>query len=40
MTGNDVSTGRLLTRYDLEVAADVAKGQEYKIGIVRDTNLT
>lgn len=40
MTGNDVSTGRLLTRYDLEVAVDVAKGQEYKIGIVRDTNLS
>ena len=34
MTGTDVTTGRLLTRYDLEVAADVAKGEEYKIGII------
>lgn len=34
MTGNDVTTGRILTRYDLEVAADVAKGQEYKIGVL------
>lgn len=39
-TGNDVSTGRQLTRYDLEIAVDVAKGQEYKVGIVRDTNLS
>lgn len=34
MTGTDVTTGRLLTRYDLEVAADVAKGEEYKIGVI------
>ena len=34
MTGTDVTTGRLLTRYDLEVAADVAKGEEYKIGLI------
>ena len=34
MTGTDVTTGKLLTRYDLEVAADVAKGEEYKIGII------
>lgn len=33
-TGTDVSTGRILTRYDLEVAADVAKGEEYKIGVI------
>ena len=33
-TGNDVSTGKLLTRYDLEVAADIAKGEEYKIGLI------
>lgn len=39
-TGNDVSTGRQLTRYDLEVAVDVAKGREYEIGIIRDTNLS
>lgn len=34
MTGTDVSTGGLLTRYDLEVAADVTKGEEYKIGLI------
>lgn len=34
MTGTDVTTGKLLTRYDLEVAADVAKGEEYKIGVI------
>lgn len=34
MTGTDVTTGRLLTRYDLEVACDVAKGEEYKIGVI------
>ena len=39
-TGNDVSTGRLLTRYDLTIAADVAKGQEYRIGLLNDTNIT
>lgn len=34
MTGTDITTGKLLTRYDLEVAADVAKGEEYKIGVI------
>ena len=38
-TGNDVTTGRQLTRYDLEVAVDVAKGQEYKLGLIRDTQF-
>ena len=38
-TGNDVSTGKVLTRYDLEIAVDVAKGQEYKIGLIADTDL-
>ncbi len=38
-TGNDVTTGRQLTRYDLEIAVDVAKGYERNIGIIRDTNL-
>lgn len=36
-TGNDVTTGKLLTRYDLEIAVDVARGQEYKIGLLSDT---
>jgi hypothetical protein len=39
-SGNDVSTGRVLTRFDLTVAADVARGQEYKIGLLNDTNIT
>jgi len=39
-TGNSVTTGDILTRFDLEVAADVARGQEYKIGLLIDTNLT
>ena len=38
-TGNDVSTGKVLTRYDLEVAVDVAKGREYEIGLISDTNF-
>lgn len=38
-TGNDVATGQILSRFDLEIAADVAKGQEYKIGIIKDSNL-
>lgn len=33
-TGSDVSTGKILTRYDLEVAADIAQGEEYKIGLI------
>ena len=39
-SGNDVSTGRVMTRFDLVVAADVAKGQEYKIGLLNDTSIT
>lgn len=38
-TGTDVSTGKLITRYDLEVATDVAKGQEYKLALMSDTNF-
>ena len=38
-SGNDVTTGKVLTRYDLEIAVDVAKGQEYQIGIISDTNF-
>lgn len=37
MTGTDVTTGKLLTRYDLEVASDIAKGEEYKIGVIEVT---
>lgn len=38
-TGNNVETGKIMTRFDLEVAADVAKGQEYKIGVIYDKGL-
>lgn len=39
-TGVDVKTGHHISRYDLEIAVDVAKGQEYKIGILCDTQLS
>lgn len=39
LTGNDVKTGQIITRFDLEMAVDVARGHEYKIGMVIDTNL-
>jgi hypothetical protein len=38
-TGNDVHTGKILTRFDIEVGVDVAKGQEDKIGLLYDTNI-
>lgn len=38
-TGNNVKTGKVETRFDLEVACDVAKGQEHKIGTIYDSTL-
>lgn len=38
-TGNNVHTGKVETRFDLEVACDVAKGQEHRIGTIYDTNV-
>ena len=38
-SGNDVTTGQLLTRYDLEVGALVAPGREYMVGMLHDQNL-
>jgi hypothetical protein len=38
-SGNDVTTGQLISRFDLEVGAIVAPGQEYKVGTIHDTNL-
>lgn len=38
-SGNDVKTGRVLTRFDLEVGVDVAQGREFEIGVIADTNL-
>ena len=38
-SGNDVSTGQMMTRFDLEVGALVAPGREYEIAVIPDTNL-
>ena len=39
MSGNDVTTGQLIQRMDLEVGALVAPGREYCVGLLHDTNL-
>lgn len=39
LTGNNVHTGKVETRFDLEVACDIAKGQEYKVGLIYDTSI-
>lgn len=38
-TGTDVKSGKLMTRFDIEVGCDVAKGHEHKIGVIYDTNV-
>lgn len=38
-SGNDVKTGKVLTRFDIEVGCDVAKGHEYEIGVIYDQQL-
>lgn len=38
-TGTDVTTGQIMTRYDMSVGALVAPGREYEIGMISDTNL-
>lgn len=40
LTANDVKSGKIVTRFDLRVGCDVAKGQEHKIGVILDTNLS
>ena len=40
LSGNDIKTGKILTRDDVEIGVDVAKGQEHKIGVILDTNLS
>jgi hypothetical protein len=37
--GMDIPTGRNLVRFDLEIAADVKKTEEYKIGMIIDTAI-
>lgn len=39
-TGNDATTGEIMTRMDLSIAADVVRGREYEIGVIQDSNLT
>lgn len=38
-SGNNVKNGAIETRFDLEVATDVARGHEYEIGVVYDKSL-
>lgn len=38
-SGNDVTTGQLLTRYDMEVGAIVASGREFCVAMLHDRNL-
>ena len=38
-TGNDVTNGNVLTRFDLAVAAGVVKGREYEVGVIHDSSL-
>jgi len=38
-SGNDVATGKVLTRFDVEVAGDVAQGREGEVGLIIDSNL-
>ncbi|KAF6630508.1 hypothetical protein H6F38_13820 [Paenibacillus sp. EKM208P] len=39
MSGNDVVTGTEMTRFDMEIGADLAKGREYEVGLISDTNF-
>lgn len=39
MTGNDTKTGRIVSRFDIEVGCDVARGHEYEIGVIYDSNV-
>ena len=39
MTGNDVKTGKIISRFDLECGVDVARGREWQIGLIRDENI-
>lgn len=38
-SGNDVTTGTQLSRFDLEIGCTVAEGREYMVGMLVDTNL-
>lgn len=38
-TGTDVTTGQIMSRFDLSVGALVAPNREYEIGLIHDKNL-
>lgn len=38
-SGNDVTTGQIISRFDLEVGCLCAPGREFMVGILHDTNL-
>lgn len=39
MTASDIVTRQQLTRFDMEIGADLAKGNEHMIGLMSDTNF-
>ena len=39
-SGNDVTSGNIISRFDLECGAIVAKGREFQVGLISDTNLS
>lgn len=39
ISGNDITTGELITRFDLEIGSLVAPGREHAIGVICDTKL-
>lgn len=39
-SGNDVTSGNIISRFDLECGAIVAKGREFQVGLINDTNLS
>lgn len=38
-SGNDVTSGQIISRFDWEIGALVAEGREYCVGLLHDTNL-
>lgn len=39
MTGTNVENGQEVTRFDMEVAAELVKGREFEVGLISDTNF-
>ena len=38
-SGNDVTSGNIISRFDMEVGCLVAKGREFQVGLLHDQNL-